>query len=348
MFSLVLLVLGLLNPAQASFTDVPSNHNFSLDIKYLEERGIISGYADGSFHPDVDIPRAEALAMIFKSKGEEVTNYQDAEFTDIYPEDWYYATINYAWTKGMVNGNPDGSFRPRNTVNTAEALKMINQVFYDELDPPDYQDDPLLEMQEGDWFAPYLIFSQQKGIINKNKYYHPAKPLTRAELTSMLHRMLLVQAGDLETINDFNTKSNSEYQLFIPKLNVVDVPINYVEDFTDYNKALDVLWNGVGNFRYQPGTLGKIVIYGHSSYYEGHPLEYKHVFRYLDELEPGDRIYINYKNKGYIYEVFQEQIVDPTHLEVLQSYGYEELALFTCWPRDTIQKRYVVNARRVN
>jgi len=330
-----------------AFTDVPEDHDFFLDIKYLSEKGVIQGYADGSFHPDLSIPRVEALGMIFKAKGEFVGAFDVAGFKDVDDAEWFYPLVNYATSQGVVNGDPDGNFRPRGTINTAEGLKMIINTFYDEFDAPDYMDQPLLEMKEGDWFSDYLLFAQQKGLINKNKYYHPAKLLTRAEMASMIHRMMLMEAGDIATIQEFDQKSNSEYQLFIPKLGIVDVPIIYVEDFTDYDRALDVLWDGVGNFRYQPGTLGKIVIYGHSSYLKGLDMMYKHVFRYLDDLDVGDRIYINYKNKGFIYEVFDEEIVKPENIDLLKSDGEEKLVLFTCWPRDSFSQRYVIHAKRI-
>jgi LPXTG-site transpeptidase (sortase) family protein len=331
-----------------AFSDVFVDHDYYQDIDYLYQKGIVAGYSDFTFHPDNYVPRAEALAMIFKASGVDVGRYNDGGFNDVSDQDWFYPVINYAWTRGMINGYSDGSFRPRDNVNIAEGLKMVINVFFDQFSPPGYVEDPLLAVNDNDWFRDYFLFAKGKGLINKNKYYHPSPFLTRGELASILHRVLLIKEGEMTKINELNQKKLHEYRLFIPKLNIINVPINYVNDFTDYNKALDVLWDGVGNFRYQPGILGKIVIYGHSSYFRNQEIPYKYIFRYLDQLNPGDRIYINYLNQGFIYEVFNEAIVSPDQLEVLQSYGYEELVLFTCWPPETIDYRYVINAKRIN
>jgi LPXTG-site transpeptidase (sortase) family protein len=343
-FCLLILIAPQITRA---FIDVPVTHDYYEDIQYLYEKGVVEGYSDFSFHPDYEIPRVEALAMIFKAYSEDLADYSEAGFSDVFSHEWFYPVVNYAWTQGIVNGHPDGSFQPRSSINTAEGLKIALNVFFDHFEAPEYEDDPLLEINYTDWYTDYFLFAKAKGVINKNKYHHPAKKLTRGELASILHRLLLIQAGEYEQIQELDENWSYEYALYIPKLDIINVPITFVPDFTDYNQALNVLWKGVGNFRYQPGTPGKIVIYGHSSYVSGSALAYKHVFRYLDDLEVGDRIYINYENKGYIYEVSNTNIVEPNHLEVLQSYGYEELALFTCWPRDSVESRYVVHAKRV-
>lgn len=46
-------------------------------------------------------------------------------FSDVQETDWFYDNVMTLWGAGVINGYPDGSFRPQNRVTVAEAYKMI-------------------------------------------------------------------------------------------------------------------------------------------------------------------------------------------------------------------------------
>ncbi|MFW6015523.1 MAG: S-layer homology domain-containing protein [bacterium] len=47
------------------------------------------------------------------------------KFSDVKESDWYYNAITNMANKGIVNGNPDGTFMPNKGVNLAEFLTMM-------------------------------------------------------------------------------------------------------------------------------------------------------------------------------------------------------------------------------
>lgn len=51
---------------QSCFSDVNSNDIFAGSIEYLEGLGLITGYPDGTFHPNSSITRAEICTILFK------------------------------------------------------------------------------------------------------------------------------------------------------------------------------------------------------------------------------------------------------------------------------------------
>lgn len=54
---------------QEYFSDVPSHDpDFYKSMKYLKERNIVKGYADGSFEAEKKISRAEFLKILLLSK----------------------------------------------------------------------------------------------------------------------------------------------------------------------------------------------------------------------------------------------------------------------------------------
>jgi hypothetical protein len=52
-----------------SFSDVPPNHTFYNEIRCLACRGIIGGYADGTFRPQNDITRGQIAKMVSNAAG---------------------------------------------------------------------------------------------------------------------------------------------------------------------------------------------------------------------------------------------------------------------------------------
>ncbi|MBU2213578.1 S-layer homology domain-containing protein [Patescibacteria group bacterium] len=70
---------------------------------------------------------------------------------------WYAPYVRYAKTYGIVEGYPDGTFKPAQTVNFAEALKIA----YSTLNIP-------TESIAGEWYARYLAHSKYNNILFSN------------------------------------------------------------------------------------------------------------------------------------------------------------------------------------
>lgn len=145
-----------------------------------------------------------------------------------------------------------------------------------------------------------------------------------------------------EKATQFNSKNNN---LFIPKISV-DTPIhwNVSEDET-----LTALETGVAHYLNTalPGNPGNVFISGHSSYYWWKEGSYKEVFALLDKLEKGDKIYVSYNKKIYVYAVTDKKVVKPNNLEVLNQTDTKTLSLMTCVPVGTNINRLVVTAKQI-
>lgn len=140
---------------------------------------------------------------------------------------------------------------------------------------------------------------------------------------------------------DFNIKN---FGIKIEKIGIVAPIIANVDGATKdiYNKKLK---NGVAHLKGSsfPGQGGNIFIFGHSSSNIGEGL-YSKIFARLGKLEKGDKIIIFYKNKEYIYSVFEKKIVEKTDISVIESTKEEQLTLMTCWPVGTAEKRLIIKS----
>jgi len=93
-----------------------------------------------------------------------------------------------------------------------------------------------------------------------------------------------------------------------------------------------------------PGQ-GNTVIFGHSSFYDTSPGDYKTVFKTLDHLETGDQITLRSNYRTLFYEITSSEIVSPDDVEVTRQTNDKKVTLITCWPPGSIDNRLVVSAK---
>lgn len=108
----------------SSYSDVSVNNWFNNAVCTLSNAGIISGYPDGSFHPNGKITRAEFATIA--SRFFDVTVSGADAFPDISGH-WARQYINEAAAIGIVTGYEDGTFRPQKLITRAEAMTMVNR-----------------------------------------------------------------------------------------------------------------------------------------------------------------------------------------------------------------------------
>lgn len=147
---------------------------------------------------------------------------------------------------------------------------------------------------------------------------------------------------------DAQNQKPTSFSLSIPKVDIKDALV-YVGGH-DLEKGL-IQYPGTA----EPGQYGSPVIFGHSvlrQFYNPspqNPQRYLSIFSKIMLLKEHDRIFLNYDQKLYTYEVVGLYEVEPTDLEVLkQRLDVKELRLITCVPEGTYLRRGVVEARLVN
>jgi len=192
------VVLGFMfsPPALAGFSDVRSGSQLEGYINVLVEKGIISGYPDGSFKPERTINRAEALKIIFETidfSPTDPTNPTDLTnpFPDVPKNEWYAQYVTTAKKKDIVRGYPDGTFRPTQEVNRAEFIKMVMSALPFFNATP--QEKSVAIQQYSDvydlWYTPYVSAGLQLGFLNKTGELKPTAPMQRQDAVEIVYRI---------------------------------------------------------------------------------------------------------------------------------------------------------------
>lgn len=90
-----------------------------------------------------------------------------------------------------------------------------------------------------------------------------------------------------------------------------------------------------------PGQNGNVILSAHNDVYG-------ELFRYLDQLAPGDQVILYTQQRQYVYIVDRTAVVEPTAVEVMASTGSPTVTLISCYPYLVDKQRIVVFARLQN
>jgi hypothetical protein len=131
---------------------------------------------------------------------------QEKGFSDVALSHPNFVAISYLKNEGVIKGYDDGSFKPEQLVNRAEALKIIlegNKVEIPEVS--DIAETGFSDVAFADWFSKYVVAGKNLGIISGNPdgTYAPARNVARSEFIKIL----------LNT-NGFNPEKWQGQQLF--------------------------------------------------------------------------------------------------------------------------------------
>lgn len=113
------------SPASAVFQDTGSS--WAADyIGSLVEKGIVTGYTDGSFKPNATISRAEMVTIIARVLDLSVLSTgSQASFADVSSEYWAANAIKQASSAKLIQGVSASAFAPKSNANRAEAVTLI-------------------------------------------------------------------------------------------------------------------------------------------------------------------------------------------------------------------------------
>lgn len=227
----IAVTLSLL-PFQAfgAFSDIGDSTSYSTAIKDLESKGVIEGYADGTFKPTSGINRAEFLKILLEARGDVAMDGKNC-FPDVRDE-WFAKYVCAAKAEGIVAGYPDGAFKPAQSINFVEAGKMLALA---------YKQDA--QHTGGEWYEPYARALESSKAIPPSIETLDA-PLDRGEMAEMMWRIAEEKTdqpnksymnvkypeikADLSSDQPQFAKSCTDLKAFVSESQVAYPPMNYM------------------------------------------------------------------------------------------------------------------------
>ncbi len=88
-----------------TFPDVPAGAWYAPYVERLAQLGVTSGYADGTFGPDLPVSRAEMAAFVTRAFGTDTTTHvYSGVFADAPADAWYVAAVETMFDSGLTAG----------------------------------------------------------------------------------------------------------------------------------------------------------------------------------------------------------------------------------------------------
>ncbi len=167
-----------------TFKDIENVENKE-EIQDLAQRGILKGDDLGNFNPDEKVTRAmlvETLYRISKDKTKDVNK----NYVDVKTSDWYYESMKWATSQGIIQGNDNNEAMPNKEL-TREELAVIIARFIKEIP---FEIKKAFTYQDGneisDWAKAAIKEMDEKGIIDST-HNSPKEGVTRKELAHTLY-----------------------------------------------------------------------------------------------------------------------------------------------------------------
>ncbi len=108
-------------------------------------------------------------------------------FADVSEAHPYAEAIAYLRDEGIIEGYANGTFRPDQSINRVEILKMLLLGFGYEVEE-NYAMPGLSDLEDEAWYLPYLNHALELGVVegHPNGTYLPSHSLNRAEFLKIL------------------------------------------------------------------------------------------------------------------------------------------------------------------
>jgi len=173
-------------PAADAGADL-KGHWAEAELARWMERGLLTGYPDGTVRPDKEITRAEFAALanrLFQFRAKANIAFADAA------DEWFRDELAAAVAAGYFSGYPDGTIRPNQLISRQEAAVAAARIVRAEASG---EEAPGAFSDAGEiapWAQAAVAAAMDSGIMRgyPDGTFRPHRAITRAEAVVMLEK----------------------------------------------------------------------------------------------------------------------------------------------------------------
>lgn len=136
--------------------------------------------------------------VVSSSSSRPVGGYVDLSQSD-FPD-----ALLFLSERGLLRGYPNGEIRPKNLISRAELVTLIAR----ELALAEQTGSCFVDVQAGDWYAPFVCQASQLGIVSGyagSQRFRPHRPASYAEAIKLVSEAFGLLSTDLLIDNDTDT-----------------------------------------------------------------------------------------------------------------------------------------------
>ena len=192
LYSVVNKDKGMTTYSKLPFSDVRIADWFYNDVKYVYEKGMMSGTAADVFAPNATTTRAMIVTILYRLEGSPAVTGTSA-FVDVPAGQWYTDAVNWAAANQIVNGTSATTFAPNDSITREQMAAILYRYAqykgYDvtkQANLSGYSDNGQVSAYAKD----ALAWANAAKLINgvTNTTLAPQGNATRAQVSAILHR----------------------------------------------------------------------------------------------------------------------------------------------------------------
>lgn len=192
LYSVVNKDKGMTTYSKLPFSDVRIADWFYNDVKYVYEKGMMSGTAADVFAPNATTTRAMIVTILYRLEGSPAVTGTSA-FVDVPAGQWYTDAVNWAAANQIVKGTSATTFAPNDSITREQMAAILYRYAqykgYDvtkKADLSGYSDNSQVSAYAKD----ALAWANAAKLINgvTNTTLAPQGNATRAQVSAILHR----------------------------------------------------------------------------------------------------------------------------------------------------------------
>ena len=107
----------------SGFQDVGQNDWFASAVRYVTGKSLMNGKSTTAFAPNENMSRAMLVTVLYRMSGE--TAEAGSSFGDVSSSAYYAAAVNWASSKGIVNGTDADAFSPNASITREQLAAML-------------------------------------------------------------------------------------------------------------------------------------------------------------------------------------------------------------------------------
>ncbi len=186
--------------AKDYYSDMQPGHWAYKQIQILTDFGVVYGYPDGTYKPEIDVTRAEFSSMVIRALEQENAKIEDPKvYTDLPETHWAYGWVQRCVMFDLLRHETADKFDPNGKVSRAHAMSvMVNALTTASLSPERAEDIVSKKYSDYKDLPAWLLVSAGKaevlGMIpdspGHNGRLDADQPATRAELAAFIVAML--------------------------------------------------------------------------------------------------------------------------------------------------------------
>ena len=176
------------------FLDVPADSYYYDAVLWAAKQGITGGTDAEHFSPNVSCARDQLVTFLWRTAGKPAVDYA-MSFSDVSTDAYYIEAVRWAASLGIVSGYGDGRFGVNNPITREQMAVMLYRFAKAQgmdttqggMEVREFDDFEQVSAYAGEAMAWAVNTGILKGADNQ---LMPKAPCTRAQIVTMLHRLL--------------------------------------------------------------------------------------------------------------------------------------------------------------